>query len=149
MTPSNQNQCYCICHSPTSSRPYCEHCEIRVTRVMPGQNQTTDAELDEILREVTGEFAAQYRMRNEAKDPYSVKLAERNAEDAISQAKTALRSWRNTTSIPRKKVIEARINELERVWVQTKPAEPINTWIYYRLEDLKAALTKEKEGIDE
>lgn len=52
------------------------------------------SELDEILREVTGEFAAQYRLRNEAKEPYSIKIAENKAEAAIDEAKTALLAWR-------------------------------------------------------
>jgi hypothetical protein len=50
------------------------------------------SKIDEILREYSGEFAAQYRMRNEAKDPYSIKIAERKAEDAHKNAKQALLS---------------------------------------------------------
>lgn len=43
-----------------------------------------------------------------------------------------------------RKTLEARIDELEQVWAQTKPAVPINTWIFYRLEDLKSQLPKDK-----
>lgn len=68
-------------------------------------------ELDEVLREVTGEFAAQYRLRNEAKEPYSIELAERAAEDALLKAKAwILTHFRSVEQI------EAAIGEDERCW---------------------------------
>lgn len=67
------------------------------------------SELDEILREVTGEFAAQYRLRNEAKEPYSIKIAENKAEAAIDEAKTALLAWRT------KAIAEARNDQTFKV----------------------------------
>jgi len=47
-------------------------------------------QLEAILRDCTGEFAAQYRLRNEAREPYSIKIAERKAEDAITKALAAI-----------------------------------------------------------
>jgi len=55
-----------------------------------------DDELDTILREVTGEFAAQYRLRNEAKEAYSIEIATRLAEKAKHTAKKQLKALLTT-----------------------------------------------------
>lgn len=58
---------------------------------------TYQERLTEIIRECTGEFAAQYRFRNQAKEPYSIKLAENKAEAAITQALAAINALNATT----------------------------------------------------
>lgn len=110
--------------------------------------------LMEILRECTGEFAAQYRLRNEAKDPYSIKLAENAAEKALSETIEKLRKLIDERYILRielnEAIVKARIDTIdmistslsfEGIKLSSEQEESLEAW----RQQLKAQISEKEE----